>query len=254
MKRTFTTQHHGGDDEAGNLEDRGGYNMNSQETETLEEGTEGGQQSSRRRPPRVIMPSEFTAAYPHTVNNRGMSRRRKMSMLRDMQSHLREAIQIQTLEDTDIVIWTSTLKRKIMDHPETMYRAVPMQRSRGQRNRYGRHPGAQRVRYLEHQGEVLYLGSTFQNIDFQTMSQEGEDLWAAMGTVKTIDSPSWSAEVRNDLTGRYQEATLRNELGQQEIMETWVITLLVNRTAAEEDKLQQFLAHNAVYSVEDTEA
>ena len=163
-------------------------------------------------------------------------------MLRDMQSHLREAIQIQTLEDTDVVIWTSTLKRKIMDHPETIYRAVPMRRARGQRNRYGRHPGAQRVRYLEHQGEVLYLGSTFQNIDFQTMSQEGEDLWVAMGTVKTIDSPSWCSEIRNDLTGRYQEATLRNELGQQEIMETWVITLLVNRTAAEEDKLQQFLA------------
>ena len=159
-------------------------------------------------------------------------------MLRDMQSHLREAIQIQTLEDTDIVIWTSTLKRKIMDHPETVYRAVPMRRTRGQRNRYGRHPGAQRVRYLKHQGEVLYLGSTFQNIDFQTMSQEGEDLWAAMGTVKTIDSPSWSAEVRNDLTGRYQEATLRNELGQQEVMETWVVTLMVNRTAAEDDRLQ----------------
>ena len=239
------TLHHSGDerDEEGNLKNRGDYGVNSQETatpddnmdETLEEGTEGGQQSSRRRPPRVIMPSEFTAAYPHTVNNRGMSRRRKMSMLRDMQSHLREAIQVQTLEDTDVVIWTSTLKRKIMDHPETIYCAVPMRRARGQRNRYGRQqplPGAQRIRYLEHQGEVLYLGSTFQNIDFQTMSQEGEDLWAAMGTVKTIDSPPWSAEVRNDLTGRYQEATLRNELGQQEVMETWVVTPRVNRTVA----------------------
>ena len=176
-------------------------------------------------------------------------------MLRDMQSHLREARQIQAVEDTDIVIWTSSLKRKIMDHPETIYHAVPMQRSRGQSNRYGRHPGAQRVRYLKHRGEVLYLESTFQNIDFQTMSQEGEHLWAAMGTVKTIDSPSWCSEIRNDLTGRFQEATLRNELGQEEIMETWVITLLVNRTAAEEDRLQQFLAHNGVYSVDsDTEA
>ena len=134
-----------------NLEEE--YSIQETETpddnidETLEEGS---QQSSRRRPPRVIMPPEFTAAYPHTVNNRRMSRRRKMSMLRDMQSHLREARQIQTLEDTDIVIWTSTLKRKIMDHPETMYCAVPMQRSRGQSIRYGRHPGAQRVRYLKH--------------------------------------------------------------------------------------------------------
>ena len=122
MKKTFTTQHHGGDesDETGNLEDRRDHSMNTQETETLEEGTEGGHQSSRRRPPgREKMPSEFTAAYPHTLNNIGMSRRKKMVMLRDLQSHMREAVKVQALENRDVVIWTSTLKRKIMEHPET---------------------------------------------------------------------------------------------------------------------------------------
>ena len=87
------------------------------------------------------------------------------------------------------------------------------------------------------------------------MSQEGEDLWAAIGTVKTIDSPSWSAELRNDLTGGYQQATIVNEQGQQEVMETWVVTLKVNRTVAENEKLQQFLTHSGVYSIDsDTEA
>ena len=88
------------------------------------------------------------------------------------------------------------------------------------------------------------------------MSQEeGQDLWAAMGTVKTIDSPSRSAEVRNDLTGGYQRATLVNEQGQQEVMKTWVVTLKVDRTVAENEKLQQFLAHSGVYSIDsDTEA
>ena len=81
----------------------------------------------------------------------------------------------------------------------------------------------------------MRLTNTFQNIEFQTMSQEGEDLWAAMGTVKTIDSPSWSAEVRNDLTGGYQRAPIINELGQQEVMETWVVTLKVDRTVAENE-------------------
>ena len=86
------------------------------------------------------------------------------------------------------------------------------------------------------------------------MDQEGEDLWAAMGTVKTIDSPSWSAEVRNDLTGVYQWATIVNEQGQQEVMETWVVTLKVDRTVAENEKLQQFLTHSGVYSIDsDTE-
>ena len=100
----------------------------------------------------------------------------------------------------------------------------------------------------------MYLANTFQNIEFQTMSQEGEDLWAAMGTVKTIDSLSWT-QVRNDLTGRYQQETITNELGQQEIMETWVVTLMVNRTVAENERIQQFLAHSGVYSIEsDTEA
>ena len=144
-----------------------------------------------------------------------------MAMLRDMQNHMREAVQVQALENRDVVIWTSTLKRKIMDHPETIYCAVPMLGAKKRRSRYVRHqplPGAQRIRYLEHQGEILYLAATFQNIAFETMSQEGEGLWEAMGTVKTIDSPSWSAEVRNDLTGRYQQATLKNELGQQEVM------------------------------------
>ena len=53
-----------------------------------------------------------------------------------------------------------------------------------------------------------------------------------MGTSKIIDSPSWT-QVRNDLTGRYQQTTITNELGQQEVMETWIVKLLVNRTAEE---------------------
>ena len=67
-----------------------------------------------------------------------------------------------------------------------------------------------------------------------------------MGTVKTIDSPSWSAEVRNDLTGGYQRATLVNGQGQQEVMKTWVVTLKVDRTVAEDEKLQQFLTRSGV--------
>merc|ERR1711951_174463 len=106
--------------------------------------------------------------------------------------------------------------------------------------------GAQRIRYLGHHGEVLYVTSNFQKIEFQLMDQEGEDLWAAMGTVKTIDSPSWSAEVRNDLTRGYQQATLVNEQEQQEVMKTWVVTLKVDRTVAEDEKLQQFLTHSGV--------
>ena len=130
------------------------------------------------------MPSEFTTAYPHTLNNIGMSRRKKMAMLRDLQGHMREAVKLQALENTDVVIWTSTLKRKIMEHPETIYCAVPTHGAKRQRSRYVTHqplPGAGRIRYLEHQGEVLYLTSTFQNIEFQLMSQEGEDLWQPWG-------------------------------------------------------------------------
>ena len=70
-----------------------------------------------------------------------------------------------------------------------------------------------------------------------------------MGTVKIINSPSWT-QVRNDLTGRYQQATITNELGQQEVMETWIVKLLVNRTAAENERLQQFLYHSGVYSAD----
>ena len=86
------------------------------------------------------------------------------------------------------------------------------------------------------------------------MSQEGEEAWEAMGTVKIIDSPSWT-QVRNDLTGRYQQATITNELGQQEVMEKWIVKLLVSRTAAENERLQQFLSHSGVYTTDsDTEA
>ena len=130
-----------------------------------------------------------------------------MAMLRDWQTHMKEAVKVQTQENTDIVIWTSTLKRKIMEHPGTMYCSVPTHGPKRQRSRYFTRqplPGARRIRYLENNGEVLYLTSNFQKIEFQLMDQEGEDLWAAMGTVKTIDSPSWSAEVRNDSTGGYQ--------------------------------------------------
>ena len=69
------------------------------------------------------------------------------------------------------------------------------------------------------------------------MSQEGEEAWEAMGTSKIVDSPSWT-QVRNDLTGRYQQATITNELGQQEVMETWIVKLRVNRTNAENEILQ----------------
>ena len=145
-----------------------------------------------------------------------------------------------------------------MEHPKTVYCIVPTHGPKGQRGRYLTHqplPGAQRICYLEHHGKVLYLTRKFQKIEFQLMDQEGEDLWAAMGTVKTIDSPSWSAEVRNDLTGGFQQATLVDEQGQQEVMETWVVTLMVNRTVAENERLQQFLAHSGVYSIDsDTEA
>ena len=72
MKRTFTTQHHGGDesDETRNLEDRRDHSMNIQEIGTLEDDTGGRQESSRRRPPER-MPPEFTAAYPYTLHNIG---------------------------------------------------------------------------------------------------------------------------------------------------------------------------------------
>ena len=180
-RETLRAQCHGGDDgdEAGNLEDREDHSMNNQETETLEAGTEVGHQSSRRHPPgRERMPSEFTAAYPHTLNNIGMSRRKRMAMLRDMQNHMKRAVQVQALENRDVVIWTSTLKRKIMDHPETIYCVVPMLGAEKQRIIHIRHqplPGARRIRYLEHQGEILHLAATFQNIAFETMSQEGEE-------------------------------------------------------------------------------
>ena len=91
-----------------------------------------------------------------------------------------------------------------MDHPGTIYYVMPALGAKKQRIRYIRHqplPGAQRIRYLEHQGEILHLAATFQNIAFETMSQEGEEAWEAMGTSKIIDSPSWT-QVRNDLTGR----------------------------------------------------
>ena len=179
-----------------------------------------------------------------------------MAMLRDMQNHMREAVQVQGLEGKDVIIWTSTMKQKIMDHPETIYCVVPMLGAK-RRIRYVRHqplPGAQRIRYLEHQGEILHLAATFQNIAFETMSQEGEEAWEAMGTSKIIDSPSWT-QVRNDLTGRYQQATITNELGQQEVMETWIVKLLVYRNAAENERLQHFLSHTGVYSADsDTEA
>ena len=193
MKNTFTTQHHGGDesDETRNLEDRRDHSMNIQEIGTLEDDTGGRQESSRRRPPER-MPPEFTAAYPYTLHNIGMTRRKKMAMLRDLQSHIKEAVKVQTQENTDIVIWTSTLKRKIMEHPGTMYCSVPTHGPKRQKNRYSTHqplPGARRICYLEHHGKVLYLTRKFQKIEFQLMDQEGEDLSAAMGTVKTIDSP-----------------------------------------------------------------
>ena len=107
---------------------------------------------------------------------------------------------------------------------------------------------------MEHQGDILHLAATFQNILFETMSQEGEEAWEAMGTRKVIDSPSWT-QVRNDLTGIYQQATITNELGQQEVMETMMIKLLMNRTAEEDERLQRFLSPSWIYSADtDTEA
>ena len=75
-----------------------------------------------------------------------------------------------------------------------------------------------------------------------------------MGTRKFMDSQSWT-QVRNDLTGRYQQATITNELGQQTVMETWIVKLRVNRTDAENERLQLFLSHIGVYTIDsDTEA
>ena len=143
--------------------------MNIQEIGTLEDDTRGRQESSRRRPPgRERMLAEFTAAYPHTLNNIGMSRRKKMAMLRNLQGHMKEAVKVQTQENTDIVIWTSTLKRKIMEHPETMYCSLPTHGPKRQKNRYSTHqplPGARRICYLEHHGKVLYLTRKFQKIE-----------------------------------------------------------------------------------------
>ena len=64
--------------------------------------------------------------------------------------------------------------------------------------------------------------------------------WEAIGTRKIIDSPPWT-QVRNDLTGRYQHARITNDSNQQEVMKTMMMKLLVNRTAEEEEVLQQFL-------------
>ena len=86
------------------------------------------------------------------------------------------------------------------------------------------------------------------------MSQEGEEAWEAMGTRKIIDSPSWT-QVRNDLTGRYQQARITNDLGQQELMETMMIKLLTNRTAEEDDRHKGILSPSWIYSTDtDTEA
>ena len=140
MKWTFTTQHQGGDenDETRNLEDRRDHSRNTQEVGILEDDTRGRQESSRRCPPER-MPPEFTAAYPYTFHNMRMSRRKKMAMLRDLQSHLKEAVKVQTQEGTDVVIWTSTLKKKVMEHPETTYCVVPTHGPKRQRSRYLTH-------------------------------------------------------------------------------------------------------------------
>ena len=100
-------------------------------------------------------------------------------MLRNMQDHVKEAIQLQGSEGKYITKWTSTVKRKIMDHPDTIYCVMPSLVAQ-----------KHRIRYLEHQGEIIHLSATFQNISFEIMSMEGEKAWEAMGTRKIIDSPS----------------------------------------------------------------
>ena len=64
---------------------------------------------------------------------------------------------------------------------------------------------------------------------------EGEKAWEAMGVMKTIDSPTWT-QVRNDLTGKYQHATIGLE-----VMKTMMMSLLCGRSDEEEEVLQQFI-------------
>ena len=173
-------------------------------------------------------PPAFTAA--PIKNGIVMTKKKQLMLLRNMQNHVKEAVQLQELDGKDIIIWTNTVKRKIMDHPDTIYCVMP--KSKGAK--------MQRIKYLEHQGDILHLNATFQNISFQIMSMEGEKAWEAMGTRKIIDSPSWT-QVRNDLTGRYQHASITNDSNQQEVMKTMMIKLLANRTAEQEKVLQQFL-------------
>ena len=136
---------------------------------------------------------------------------------------------MQSMDRKDIVIWTTTLKRKILDNPDTVLCVMPILGE-----------NMQRVRCLEHQDDILHLNSSFQNISFDCISIEGEKAWEAMGTRKVIDSPPWS-KVRNDMTGRYQHARIINDSGQLGVMKTVMIRLLVNRPDAENEELKQFL-------------
>ena len=199
-------------------------------------------QSSRRPQVNITrmdrMPTAFTVAQSLTKNGIAMSRKKQLMLLRSMQSHMKEAVQLQGLEGKDITIWTSTVKRKIMDHPDTICWVMPK-------------PGdkMQRIRYLEHQGEILHLSATFQNIPFELMGMEGRMAWGAMGMRRAVDSPSWT-QVRNDLTGRYQHARITNGFGQQEVMRTMMMKLLMDRTSEEDEMLQQFLSSNCADSTD----